>query len=285
MKACTSLGCPRKPNFTKGTDTLMGKVTYAYDGGNLTGTDPVRNISVVEHDNTNYSSSYVTGRGNLTSVTRWDATAPTTSGSAVTSSIKYNTAGAVVSKTDPLSHTVKIAYADVWNDSVSRATYAYPTTLTDQAGNSSTLEYRYDIGANVEATSPAPAGQTYGKRVGAITTQRRDGYSKNSVLGPTTPTETLKYYTGYEYPTNGVESKMFSTIIDTDADGPDADDEVLSDSWLDGAGRIIAARTEHPGSTGGSCHKDRLRHPGPRLPNERSNGSFGERNDVDSRRR
>ncbi len=244
------IGLPSESKLYEGTDTsgtLMSKVTYAYDEGNMTGTDPIQNISPTQHDNTNYSSSYVTGRGLLTTVTRWDATAPTTSGSAVSSTMKYNTAGAVVSKTDPLSHTVKIAYADVWNDLVSRTTYAYPTTLTDQAGNSSTVIYRYDIGTNVEATSPAPAGQTYGK------TSHRDYETatgrllKNSVL----VNATLQYYTRYEYPTNGIQSKVFTTVIDTDADGPDADDEVLGESWSDGAGRTLGTRTEHPGSTGG----------------------------------
>jgi len=237
------IGLPSETKLYEGTDssgTLMSKVTYAYDEGNLTGTDPVQNISPTQHDNTNFSSSYVTGRGLLTSMTRWDATAPTTSGSAVTSSMKYNTAGAVVSKTDSLSHTVKVAYADNYNSSPGISTYAYPTTLTDQAGNSSTVKYRYDIGANVEANSPAPAGQTYGK------TSKRwfDSYGrmeKEAVL----VNGVEQFYTRREFPTNGIQSKTYSTIIDTGTNGPDTADEVLSESWSDGAGRVRLARTPH----------------------------------------
>ena len=76
----------------------------------------------------------------------------------------------MVSKTTPWdgtnTRTVKIGYADVWNDNPdpNRNTYGYPTTITDPADNSSTVKYRYDIGANVKANSPAPAGQSFGKK-------------------------------------------------------------------------------------------------------------------------
>ena len=60
--------------------------------------------------------------------------------------------------------TVRIGYADKFNSTVSVSTYAYPTVISDPAASSlgdtnysSTVIYRYDIGANVEATSPAPA--------------------------------------------------------------------------------------------------------------------------------
>jgi YD repeat-containing protein len=58
-------------------------------------------------------------------------------------------------------------------------------------------------------------------------------------------------YTRYEYPSNGIQSKVFSTIIDTNNNGADALDEVMSESWSDGAGRVRRSRTEHPGSIGG----------------------------------
>jgi hypothetical protein len=77
--------------------------------------------------------------------------------------MKYNTAGTVVSKTDPLSHTVKLVYEDLFNSTGNPTTYAYPTKVYDPAGNYSIVKYRYDIGTNVEATSPVPAGQMYGK--------------------------------------------------------------------------------------------------------------------------
>ncbi|MCW5961699.1 MAG: RHS repeat protein [Pyrinomonadaceae bacterium] len=64
-------------------------------------------------------------------------------------------------------------------------------------------------------------------------------------------TENSGAYTRYEYPSNGVQSKVYSTIVDTNNNGADAADEVLSESWSDGAGRVLRSRTEHPGSAGG----------------------------------
>lgn len=146
-----------------------------------------------------------------------------------------------------------IGYADNFNSSPGVSTYAYPTVVTDPAGtslgqtsHSSFVQYRYDIGANVEANSPAPAGNTYGKTskriyddVGRI---ERDSIYINT---------TEKVYTRFVYETNGVQSKSYTPIVDVDGDGNIAEDEVLSESWADGAGRVRRSRTEHPGSTGG----------------------------------
>lgn len=253
------IGLPAETDLFEGSEsgTLMSKVTYSYDEGTMTGTDPVQNISPVQHDNANFGSSFVVGRGLLTSVMQWDAQYPTSTNYAVTSTTKYNTAGSPVSRTTPWdgtsTRTVRIGYADSWNDGVSRSTYAYPTVLTDPAGttlgaagHSSTVKYRFDIGANVEAVSPAPAGQTYGK-----TSRRKfDDYGrieKESVLIDTAE----QSYVRYVYPTNGVQAQSYATVVDANGNGPDSADEVASESLLDGAGRTLAARTEHPGSTGG----------------------------------
>lgn len=60
-------------------------------------------------------------------------------------------------------------YADVFNDTTTpRNTFAYPTRVYDPANNFSEAKYRFDIGANVWAQSPAPAGQSVGK-----TTERK----------------------------------------------------------------------------------------------------------------
>jgi YD repeat-containing protein len=230
---------------------LMSKVTYAYDEGNFSDTALSQNISPTQHDSTNYSSTFIAGRGNPTSATRWNTESGKENNSAyaITSFVKYNTAGAAVSKTSPWdgtnTRTVKIGYADVWNDSVTRTTYGYPTTITDPANNSSTVKYRFDIGANVEATSPAPANQTHGK-----TTKRVfDTYGrleKNSVYVDTTE----KSYTRYEYPTNGVQSKIYATLVDVDNDTVISDDEAMTETFFDGAGRPLRTRAPHPGSTG-----------------------------------
>ena len=229
---------------------LVGKTTYAYDEGDFSGTG--QNISPTKHDGTNYGSSFIAGRGNLTSVKRWDATAPTTV--STESTVKYNTAGSVVSKTTPWdgtnTRTVSISYTDTssWNDGVSRTTFAYPTSITDPNSQSSTVKYRYDIGANVEATSPAPAGQTYGKTskrlYDSLGRLERDSVYVNT---------TEKFYTRYEYSSVGTHSKVYSTITDVSGStaGPDTADEVLSEQFTDGAGRVIKSRSPHT-FTGGS---------------------------------
>jgi hypothetical protein len=92
-----------------------------------------------------------------------------------------------------------------------------------------------------------PAGQTYGKTSKRTFDDTTGRVTQDSIYVNTT----LKSYQRYEYPTNGIEAKSYATIVDTDSDGPDTDDEVLTDTWFDGAGRTRATRTEHPGSTGG----------------------------------
>lgn len=226
----------------------VSKVTYEYDTDDDFATSGLnQDISPVQHDNTNYGAAFSLGRGNLTTTTRWNVEYPTNSSEAVTTTVEYNTAGSVVAKITPWdgtnTRTVKIGYADNWNSTVSGATYAYPTSITDSANNSSTVKYRYDIGANVEATSPAPAGNSQGK----ITEREFNSLgrlSKERIVNNGA-------YTRYEYPANGIQSKVFSTIIDTDNDGADADDEVLTESWTDGAGRVLRSRSPHPGSDGG----------------------------------
>ena len=120
---------------------------------------------------------------------------------------------------------------------------AYPTKVYDPAENFSEVKYRYDTGANVRAKSPAPAGNTTGKE----TVREYDAIGRLSK-------ETLintGAYTRYEYPTNAIQSKVYSTIIDTNNNGADAADEFYAESWTDGAGRVLRSRSEHPGSTGG----------------------------------
>ncbi len=231
----------------------MSKVTYAYDEGDFSDSGLSQNISPTQHKGTNYGPTFVAGRGNLTSITRWNVELGKESDSAhaITSSAKYNTAGAVVSQTTPWegsnTRTVKIGYADSFNSSNNPTTYAYPTTVTDAGNNSSTVIYRYDLGSNVEATSPAPAGNMHGKKT------KRVYDSKGRLERASVNIDTTEHaYTRYEYPANGIQRKVYSTIVDTNANLiGDSADEVLSESWTDGAGRVLRVKTEHPGSSGG----------------------------------
>jgi YD repeat-containing protein len=135
----------------------------------------------------------------------------------------------------------------VFNDTTtSRNTFAYPTRVYDPAGNYSEVEYRFDIGANVWAQSPAPQGQSVGK-----TTERV--FDSIGRLSKETIANTGAY-TRYEYPTNGLESRVYSTIIDTNSnDTGDSADEVLTESWADGAGRTRFTRMPHTFSGGSTA--------------------------------
>ncbi|MBC7901226.1 MAG: hypothetical protein H7070_14365 [Saprospiraceae bacterium] len=80
---------------------------------------------------------------------------------------------------------------------------------------------------NIRAQSPAPAGNTQGK----ITERDYDS------IGRLLKDKVVNYggaYTRYEYPTNGIQSKVYSTIIDTNANGEErgqARDLRFSGNW------------------------------------------------------
>ena len=224
---------------------FVSKMAYGYDDEDGFGGLEQNISSVIRHDNTNYGADFIAGRGNLTSTIRHDVLTAAT----VTAQTKHNTAGAVVKQitsgsTSGTTREVKISYADVFNDTTStRNTYAYPTKLTDPANNFSQVKYRFDIGANVWAKSPDLNATTAGKQ----TSRNYDGFGRlerESILNSGA-------YTRYEYPTSGTQSKVYSTIVDTNDNGADTADEVLAESWTDGAGRTLASRTILPGSTGG----------------------------------
>jgi len=221
---------------------LVSKITYVYDGGNFTGDATVnQNISsVIYHDNTNYGAGFITGRGNPTSTTRWNVGYPDSASEAVTSSVLYNTAGAPVKQITPGStantvREVKIDYTDVFSDGYNRNTFAYPTKITDPADNFSEVKYRYDIGANVRAKSPAPAGNTRGKE----TTRTFDSLGR---LEEQTIVNSGAY-TRYARPNpdDGTQIKVFTTV--TAGAG-----EAVTETYSDGAGRVRANRSELPGS-------------------------------------
>lgn len=242
------IGLPTESKLYEGdaTGTLASKVTYGYDENGYTGTGQSAS-SATQHDSTNYSTGF-NYRGNQTSVTRWDVMAATTSTLTVTSSIKYNITGSPVSQTDPRGRVTTLSYADVWNDSVTRTTYAYPTTVTDSGGYSSTVKYRFDTGANVWARSPTPystGGNSYGKTTSRTYDDLNGRLIKEKI-------ENSGAYTRYSYLPDGLSLNTYATIVDANTDGSiNSSDEVLTETLLDGAGRVRMTRTENPSSPSG----------------------------------
>lgn len=248
------IGLPSESRLYEGTwehGTLMSKVTFAYDENGYT--DSSQNVSSPTKHASGYGMSF-NYRGNLTSTKRWDVTNSTTindNNLTSKSSVVYNILGSPIKQKDALNREVTISYTDDWNDSVSRTTYAYPTTITDPNGNYSTVEYRFDTGANVWARSPTPSGT--GNVNGKTTTREY-----NDILGRVTKETIVNSgaYTEYEYANSGNALTTFSTIIDVDnSNSANAADEVATESVFDGAGRLLKTRTANPNSSGGYTGK------------------------------
>ena len=212
--------------------TLMSKASFSYDGsGSIQGTDVP-----VQHDNTNYSASLVTGRANLSSVKRYDVTDTTVF---TVTKTAYNTAGAVVSSKDALDHETKIGYGDSFSDgNTGRNTLAYPIVVTDADNYSSTAQYNFDFGAvtrrqtpqpNKTENDPGPEQSWTFDTIGRL--QRVTNLVNNA-------------YTRFEYPTSQIRVDTYTTI-------QEGLGEAHSFGITDGLGRVVATATDHPGSDGG----------------------------------
>lgn len=176
------------------------------------------------------------GRGLLTSVKRYDVT--NTSQFTISSS-KYNTAGAVVSTTDPLGHGVTISYADSFSDTNRNSlnTLAYPTMVTDPGGFTSSSKYNYDFGAVTWAQTPKPNETT--NLPGPEQTFEYDSYGRIQKV------KNLfnNAYTRYEYASSGTKVDTYATIQENAG-------EAHSFTITDGLGRVIATASDHPNGNG-----------------------------------
>jgi YD repeat-containing protein len=219
-----------------GAETLMSKTSYAYDElDSIQGTD-----EPVQHDNTNYSANFTIGRANVSSVTRHNVVSTSQS---TTSTVKYNTAGAVVETTDPLSHTLTISYEDQFSangedldDSFRFSTLGYPTTVTDPDGFTSTVRYNYAFGGPTWKQSPLP--NVTDNQPGPVQITEYDTIGRFKKIR----SAFNNAYTRYEY---------HPTYIETFATVNTVTDEAHSMQYFDGAGRVIGKVTNHPGSIGG----------------------------------
>jgi YD repeat-containing protein len=217
---------------------LMAKVGYFYDNEN--GATSIQgNDAPVQHDNTNYTASFVTGRANVTSVRRYNVTNTT---QFTTTSSKYNTAGAVVSTTDAAGHMGQVSYADSFSDEVVRNTLAYPTKLTDADGYYSTSTYNYDFGGLTLRKNPPPnfSGSPASQPAGPEQTFSYDAIGR--LLRVTN--EVNDAYTRFVYPASQTRIDSYTTI-------QDGLGEAYSFEFTDGAGRVIGTAKQNPGSQGG----------------------------------
>jgi hypothetical protein len=228
------IGLPKDSLLYEGdvnSANLKTKLEYKYDdSGSLLGTD-----APVQHDNTNYSSAFLTGRGNPSTVNRYDVTntslfTPTTA--------QYNTAGSLVSSADALGHAVTISYADSFSDgNNTRNTLAYPTSNNDPDGYTSTSKYNFDFGGVTYKRTPQP--NTTSNVPGPEQTIAYDTIGRLQQV----TNQVNSAYTRYEYPTSMIRVDTYATI-------QDGLGEAHSFQITDGAGRVIATAADHPKSTG-----------------------------------
>ena len=216
------------------TESYVSKTTFDYDwSGEYIVATPQ---TPTQHDTTNYGSGFVSGRGNLSAVTKWDVTDINNSAKAiVTSRSSYNTTGSAVFSRDALGHQTSISYTDAFSDNVNRNTFAYPTTITDAGGFQRLAKYNFDFGAITWQQTPSPnSGQTAPSELISYDSAIRPQQVLNNVTGAKVR---------WEYADNGGSVSTFTTIINSST-------EAFSAQFFDGAGRFRATTTDHPGSTG-----------------------------------
>lgn len=216
-----------------GSETLMSRLGFQYDeNGSIQGDD-----APVSHDNDTsigYRANFLVGRANLSSVKRYDVT---DTSQFTLSSLKYNTAGAIVYTTDPLSRHTTVSYADSFSDGNNgRNTLAYPKTITDADGYSSTIIYNFDFAGVTSKQTPQP--NTTQNLPGPVQTITYDGAGRIERVTATTNNA----YTRYVYGPTYVQS--FATVNSVA-------DEAYSNAVFDGLGRTVVAAGNHPGSSGG----------------------------------
>jgi YD repeat-containing protein len=222
------IGLPAKVEIKDASNNIKAKTEFTYDSSgsyftNVTGKD--------NHDDTNYGSGFVTGRGNLCVVKRYEI-----GGSGyIESDTGYNSLGQVVFARDGADHQTNVVYSDSFSDGINtRNTNAYPSAMEDADGNDYLTQYNYDFGGVSRSEDP----------LGAVVTQTYDSIGRRdatSSLASTSDT-TKQARTRYEYGPN---------YLLTYVRGFDGTNEAYTNTQFDGAGRVRAAASDFPGSTGG----------------------------------
>jgi len=226
------------------TGALVSKVQFYFDwdsGGDMFQDTPA---AATQHDRTNYGPSFLTGRGNLSDIIQYDVNDPNNSyGTTHETKIRVNTTGSVTMKRDANWHPIYFDYADSFSDGVNRNTFAYPTTATDADGNSATTRYNYDFGAVTLTHSPTSG--TGGSITYLDVTTSYDNYARIEQITNQT-NQTTNSYKRFVYETNDNYVHTYETIID-----PSQANEFHTWQIRDGAGRVRATASDHPGSAGG----------------------------------
>ncbi|MGZ8842782.1 MAG: DUF4214 domain-containing protein, partial [Pyrinomonadaceae bacterium] len=208
----------------------VSRTSYGYDDPNRI---QAQATYAAMHDDT-YNQNFLI-RGNLTSVSRWDATDIDNSAKTLTTQMTYDSAGNLVSTTDPMTHQTSIGFTDAFSDDLTRNTYAYPTTISDADGFSSYVKYNYDYGLKTSVQTPQP--NTVNNAAGPIQTFEYDYALRLTRTTNLSNNAYRKYVYG---PTYWQSWSSVNNLTDED----------YSMTLLDGLGRTVGVAHEHPGSAG-----------------------------------
>ena len=222
------------------TSQWQTKATYDYDAP---ASIQSQAKDAIQHDQDFDENRLV--RGNVTSISRWDTSDIDNESKKLTTNIGYNSAGSVLSSSDPLGHTTNVSYEDKFaangitlDQPRSFATWAYPTKVIDTDGYSSSLRYRYDFGAATWKQTPKP-NETTNSTLGPEQKLEYDSVTTRLQRVTSLPNGA---YARYEYGPNFVHT--LSTVNNVA-------DEAYSAQIFDGLGRVIASAHNHPTINGG----------------------------------
>src|SRR5215213_2901897 len=211
-----------------GNNQPQSKVWYDYDWPNeyWAATPQL----ATHHD----ASGIARGRGNLCWIGRWDVSDIYNFDKHIRITMKYNRTGSVIRMEDHNG----IGNALSYTDSNGGSTYAYPTSVTDADGFTSTAEYNYDIGAVTKSIVPAKGTGQMGDPVQYL--EHRMTYDSAGRIDRVT-NQNNSAYTRYVYlPYGSVQSFTLDQSVV----------ERYNISEFDGAGRVRALGMNHSGSTG-----------------------------------
>jgi RHS repeat-associated protein len=214
-------------------NNFVTKITFDYDRGGeyLAGTSQ----PTTQHDDMNYGTGLVYGRGNQTDVWRWDVTDIVNPAKAIRQShTGYDTNGSVIFTRDALNHQTTVSYTDLFSDNVNRNTFAYPTAITDADSYTSTAKYNYDFGAVTRTQDPK----------GAVQRKEYDGAGRIEKVTTELGANANYGHTRFVYQSNNIYIQSFTKVSDSGT-------EAYNLQVLDGFGQVRATAGYHPGSAGG----------------------------------
>lgn len=239
-----------------GSGTVLGVMNYAYDS-----TGPVP-VSAINHDSNFGTSSTagITGRGNLTSISRCSTPASgCTAGPTV--SYTYDITGQPHSVTDARGYTTNFSFVDNPTQNGGN-TNIYLTSVTNALSQTRTFTYNYTTGYLTSATDENGhlTQFAYNDPLDRLTeTDLPDGGKATiSYNDPGNSVTTYKLISGTLSgsscsgtceSTESVRDGMFHTVHSYVLSDPDGQDEV--DTTYDGEGRVLTVTNPFRGSSSG----------------------------------